>query len=66
MMTNFYQIWDLREGHLFYTLKGHEGPIKSVRFSPKGDFFASGGSDGQLLLWKTNFDTLERNQSTAE
>ena len=28
------QIWDLREGHLCYTLHGHEGAVNSVAFSP--------------------------------
>lgn len=50
------QVWDLREGHLFYTLHGHEGPSTCASFSPAGDFFASGGADEQVLVWRTNFD----------
>ena len=30
------QIWDLREGHLLYTLKAHAGPVNGVDFSPDG------------------------------
>ena len=42
------QVWDLREGQLFYTLYGHEGAISEVAFSPAGDFFASAGADEQV------------------
>ena len=44
------QVWDLREGQLFYTLYGHEGAISGVAFSPAGDFFASAGADEQARL----------------
>ena len=27
-------------------------------FSPAGDFFASGGADEQVLVWRTNFDRV--------
>ena len=27
------QIWDLREGHICYTLQGARGPINAVAFS---------------------------------
>lgn len=30
--------------------------MTSITFSSNGEFFASGGSDRQLLMWKTNFD----------
>lgn len=52
------QVWDLREGQLFYTLHGHEGATHGVCFSPAGDFFASGGADEQVLVWRTNFDRV--------
>ncbi len=51
-------MWDLREGQLFYTLHGHEGATYGVDFSPAGDFFASGGADEQVLVWRTNFDRV--------
>lgn len=44
------KLWDLREGHLYYTLHGHEGAVRSVNFSPSGDFFASGGTDMQIMV----------------
>lgn len=52
------KIWDVKEGHLFYTLHGHKnGPTTTAVFSPTGDFFATGGSDSQVMVWKSNFDT---------
>lgn len=45
------KIWDLREGQLFYTLHGHEGATLAARFSPAGDYFASGGADEQVSQW---------------
>ncbi|XP_053175447.1 POC1 centriolar protein homolog B [Scomber japonicus] len=51
------KILDLLEGRLIYTLHGHKGPVLTVAFSRAGDLFASGGADGQVLMWRTNFDT---------
>nr|AAR16318.1 DKFZP434C245-like protein [Tetraodon nigroviridis] len=51
------KILDLLEGRLIYTLHGHKGPVFTVAFSRDGDLFASGGADGQMLMWRTNFDT---------
>jgi len=45
----------LLEGRPIYTLKGHASSITSITFSQDGDFFASGGADRQVLMWKSNF-----------
>jgi Prp8 binding protein len=37
-------------------LIGHEKPVMSVRFNPKGTQLASGGHDHQILLWKVYGD----------
>ncbi|KAI9347705.1 WD40-repeat-containing domain protein [Obelidium mucronatum] len=56
-MDGVVKIWDLKEGHLFYTLHGHKnGPTTAAVFSPEGAFFATGGSDSQVMVWKSNFD----------
>jgi centriolar protein POC1 len=59
------QVWDLREGQLFYTLHGHEGASMGVAFSPAGDYFASAGADEQVMVWKTNFDRQLEGYSLA-
>ncbi|KFO54690.1 POC1 centriolar protein B, partial [Corvus brachyrhynchos] len=53
------KILDLLGERLIYTLHGHQGPVLCVAFSKGGEKFASGGADAQVLLWKTNFDTLD-------
>jgi WD40 repeat protein len=56
-----HKIWDVLEGHLFYTLHGHKnGPTTTATFSPQGDFFATGGTDSQVMVWKSNFDQIEK------
>ena len=47
---------------MFYTLHGHKnGPTTAAVFSPNGDFFATGGSDSQVMVWKSNFDSVDAN-----
>lgn len=38
-----------------YTLYGHEGASTAACFSTFGDFFATGGKDTVVQLWKSNF-----------
>lgn len=44
---------------------GHSGVINASAFSSKGDFFATGGVDGTLLLWKSGF-TQEKGESILQ
>ncbi|TPX67922.1 hypothetical protein SpCBS45565_g03476 [Spizellomyces sp. 'palustris'] len=61
------KIWDLKEGHLFYTLHGHKhGPTTAAVFSPHGDHFATGGSDSQVMVWKSNFDSISSPAGTDD
>lgn len=48
------KIWDLREGRLLFTLQSHAGPVNSAQFSADGNFFASGGADELVMIWKSN------------
>jgi WD40 repeat protein len=66
------KIWDLQEGHLFYTLYGHKtAPTTAACFSKDqfgGKYFASAGADAQVLVWKANFnliDTAENSLAAA-
>ena len=51
------KIWDVRQGQILYTLYGHEGSASAVNFSNCGDFFASGGEDSIVMVWKSNLAT---------
>ena len=48
------KVWDIREGHLMYTLQGHVGPVNAATFSADGRFWATGGSDQLVMVWKSN------------
>lgn len=48
------KIWDLREGRLVYTLQGHAGAVNAAQFSDDGHFFASGGADHLVMVWKSH------------
>ena len=54
------KIWDLRQGHILYTLYGHEGASTSANFSPCGDYFTSAGQDSIVMVWKSNLSETDQ------
>jgi WD40 repeat protein len=48
--------WVLSAREAPVILKGHKRAVRSVAFSPVGDLLASGGLDGNVILW----DVLQR------
>ena len=44
-------LWDVTNGALKSTLRGHTGRVTSVVFSPDGDTVASGSADDTVILW---------------
>jgi WD40 repeat protein len=45
------KLWDVSRGEEVATLRGHEGPIRSVAFSPDGTRVVSGSDDQTIKLW---------------
>src|SRR5436305_371989 len=45
---------------LLRTLEGHQGPVKSVAFDPKGGTLASGSADQTVKLWAMRSGKLLR------
>jgi hypothetical protein len=74
------RLWDLRRACQAYTMHGHTtqqsqqkavtGSLRpgalSCVFSPKGDFFASGGGDAQILVWRTNAGHVVADEPPAD
>ena len=46
------RLWDWRAREELAELPAHEGAVLTVAFAPENGLFASGGTDGQLLLWE--------------
>lgn len=47
------QIFDVREGKMLSEIKGHAGPVASLRFSADGSLLVSGSADKSVRIWKT-------------
>lgn len=55
---NEVMLWDLSEGRLVQSLRGHSSPIGAVAFSPDGQTLVS-SSKGQVRLWDILVDAPE-------
>jgi WD40 repeat protein len=43
-------MWDIRQKGWIYAYKGHRMPVNSLKFSPDGQWIASGGDDGLVKV----------------
>lgn len=50
-------IWDLATDGLLNELKGHEGTIMNLDWSPDGQFIVSGDMNGTVRLWSAKVAT---------
>jgi WD40 repeat protein/serine/threonine protein kinase len=50
---NTVKIWDVQAGKELQTLRGHNGDVYAVAFSPNGNgrWIASGGEDSRVKIW---------------
>ena len=48
------------------TLRGHQGPVVNVSFSPTGELLASSGIDGAVRLWDVSTGLLKRSLAGRE
>src|SRR5262249_5330780 len=44
-------LWDVQSGKQLHTLRGHEGEITCLSWSPDGRWLATGSHDGSARLW---------------
>lgn len=56
--NNDAKIWAASNGELQVMLKGHEGPVWAVAFSPDGNFALTGSWDGTAKLWNSRSGAL--------
>lgn len=49
----------MRQGHILYSLYGHEGAANTVSFSPSGDYFTTSGADSIVMCWKSNLNEFD-------
>ncbi len=44
-------LYNLTNGQLLHTFRGHRGKVQALAFAPNGNYFASGAEDGQVKIW---------------
>jgi WD40 repeat protein len=49
------RLYNAETGAELEVLKGHHGPVHTVRFGPDGKEYASGSEDGTIRIWQTDF-----------
>jgi WD40 repeat protein len=45
------RVYDWPRGQALHTFIGHVGPVTALRFTPDGNYLASGAQDTSVLLW---------------
>lgn len=48
------RLWDVAEGKLLHTFRGHRDSILAVAISPDGEWLATGSYDRKVMIWNTN------------
>jgi WD40 repeat protein len=60
---NSIQVWNVSNGELLFTLKGHNNSISDIAFSSDGNYLVSGSVDFSVNLWNLQSGNLEKSFS---
>lgn len=52
--NGFVAVFDIVNSELIRQRRGHQGEVRTVVFSPDGQWFATAGEDKQIILWELN------------
>lgn len=63
LFEKYVKLWDISNGKLVYTLKGHTGPVNNFSFSPDGELIATASNDKTIKIWDVNTGELLRELS---
>jgi eukaryotic-like serine/threonine-protein kinase len=59
-------IWEAKDGALVRTLRGHEGPLTTVAYSPDGRTLATSSWDRTIMLWDARDGTRRSSLSAHQ
>lgn len=51
-------VYDISDGTLVQTLKGHKDTVLSIAISHDGKRFATGSSDKQVIIWTSKMEGI--------
>uniref|UniRef100_A0A6V7QR12 Serine-threonine kinase receptor-associated protein n=1 Tax=Ananas comosus var. bracteatus TaxID=296719 RepID=A0A6V7QR12_ANACO len=58
-------VFDFVTGEEITCNKGHHGPVHCVRFSPRGESYASGSEDGTIRIWQMGPSTADESEALS-
>ncbi|TYZ58660.1 hypothetical protein PybrP1_003806 [[Pythium] brassicae (nom. inval.)] len=48
------RVFDAQSGEMLECHKGHHGPVRCLRYAPRGESFATGSEDGTIRIWQSD------------
>ena len=60
------KLWDLSSWHCIETVVGHKSEVQDFDIHPDGQYFLSGGLEGEVKGWSIDYDQLSKGITTTE
>jgi WD40 repeat protein len=58
--SGFIKVFDAASGGELFQMTGHRGPVRSIAYSPRGQYLASASDDGTAKIWDATNGKLVR------